>query len=41
MNTTTGVVVVVVGDMYKFRTYGTDRLCVRYAKKLVSVVVVQ
>ena len=41
MNTTAGVVVVVVGDMYKFRTYGTDRLHVRYTKKLVSVVVVQ
>ena len=41
MNTTAGVVVVVVGDMYKFRTYGTDRLRVCYAKKLVSVVVVQ
>ena len=41
MNTPTGVVIVVVGDMYKFRTYGTDRLHVHYAKKLVSVVVVQ
>jgi hypothetical protein len=41
MNTTAGVVIVVVGDMYKFRTYETDRLHVCYTKKLVLVVVVQ